>query len=225
MLADGDHLLVAVSGGVDSLVAAWLLDFWRAKAPISYDLSFVHVDTRPRSGEPGEAAVAAGAAMAALGLPYETVPAAHPPDLDAAGERRKDVCFHCARERRNQLFDLARDKGCGKLVLGHHRDDLLETFLLNLLSSGNLSTMRPRQDLFSGRLAIIRPLAFLDKAEVVEIGRRIGARPVEASCPLHGDTRRRRMRELLARLHEELPGARSSIFAALGNVRADYLLD
>ena len=130
----------------------------------------------------------------------------------------------CARNRRSQLFDLARRWGYNKVALGHHRDDLVETFFLNMLYSGNISTMVPKQDLFEGRLAIIRPMAYLDKEEIRAIGAELALHPVANLCPLADHTRRERVRELLADIYAREPGARRSIFAALANVREGYML-
>ena len=146
MLADEDRVLVAVSGGVDSLVTAWVLQKWREKAPIDYHLEAVYVDNgfwTPANGgkNPVERI---GAQLERFGLQFFSVKG-----WEIEGER---TCFICARNRRSQLFELARQKGFNKLALGHHKDDLIETFMINALYSGNISTMVPRQDLFERRL-------------------------------------------------------------------------
>ena len=141
---------------------------------------------------------------------------------DREGEERS--CFVCARNRRTQLFDLARRKGCRKLSFGHHKDDLIETFLLNILYSGNISTMIPRQDLFGGNLSLIRALAYIEKDDIISIAEKAGLRAVKNLCPLSGNSRRDTVRALLETIDTKVPGARSSLFSALGNVRGDYLL-
>jgi len=226
MLADGDRVLVAVSGGLDSLVLAWLLADWRKKAPIGYDLTAVHVDMEGGADGPGGAALQVGRLVESLGLPFHILPARWRPDpqtarADAGGH---DLCFQCARSRRTQLFALAREWGCTTIAFGHHRDDIIETFLLNLTCAGNISTMVPRQDLFSGRLTLIRPLAYLDKFEIEAIGRCLGMEPVRSACPLREQTRRRDIHRIAELLYQQIPGAKEHIFAALGNVRQEYLL-
>jgi tRNA 2-thiocytidine biosynthesis protein TtcA len=225
MLAEGDRVLIAVSGGIDSLVLAWLLHDWRRKAPISYEVQAVHIDMQPENGQPGGRAVATAAQLASLGIACEILPAEQPVVLEE-GADPAGLCHRCARNRRRQLFERARQGGCGKLAFGHHRDDIVETFFINLTSGGNISTMRPKQELFSGRLALIRPLAYLEKEEIRAIGRRLGLglEPVPATCPLAEQTRRKDIRDLLQHIYGQIPGSREQIFAALGNVRSEYLL-
>ncbi len=220
MLSHGDRVLIAVSGGVDSLVSAWVLQQWRRKAPISYELLAVHV-ANPLVTDQAvtDAAIASIARqVTGWGVAFFAVPGW------ALSETAANRCFQCARNRRSQLFELARQHGYTTVAFGHHKDDLVETLLLNALYSGNLSTMLPRQDLFGGNLRLIRVLAYLEKREVRMLAELAGIEPVADRCPLQGDTRRATVRKLLQQIGDVIPGAKASLFAALANVRPGYLL-
>jgi len=229
MLADGDQVLVAVSGGIDSLVLTRVLQLWQRRAPIRYTLHCVHVDMEPGpDSAPGPAAEQVRAVLADMDLECAILPAfwrQDASDRPAVVAQTKDFCFQCARNRRTLLFAHARQKGVSLLALGHHRDDILETFVLNMARGGNLSTMLPRQDLFSGRLALVRPLAYLSKNEVKSLGQRFGLSPVNPQCPLSEQTSRRQVQKAIDALEAHLPDARATMFSALANLRPDYLLD
>jgi tRNA 2-thiocytidine biosynthesis protein TtcA len=221
MLRHGDRVLVAVSGGVDSLVLAWLLDSWRRKAPIDYELLAVHLDMGFGAAE--------SESPAALELERLAIPSLiERTDFGMralAAENGKSTCYHCSRQRRTRLFDLAREKNMTKIAFGHHKDDILETFFLNLLYSGNISTMVPKQDLFGGSLSIIRPLAFIEKEEIFNIAAGLDIKPVKNPCGLDGSSKRQEVRKMLSSLYQGNPKAKANIFAALGNIRPDYLLN
>ena len=219
MLTDGDHVLLAVSGGVDSLVLAWVLYNWQKKAPIDYVLYPVHIDMgiweQSMGGENPAHLIQQEMKKIGLSLSVER-------SLPLQEEER--TCYTCSKLRRKQLFDLASRLKCNKVAFGHHKDDLIETLFLNMFYSGNISTMVPSQSLFDGGLTLIRPLAYVEKTEVMQVAEQAGLSPVTNVCPLAGDTRREEVQKIANTIYERIPGAKSSIFAAMANVRKGYML-
>ena len=218
MLNDGDRILLGVSGGVDSLVLAWLLHHWRDKAPIHYEVMALHLDM----GFAPDQHQAVEAELAKIGVPFLTEHTSY--GLLAIQAHPDKACYQCAKARRNHLFEAARTNHYSAVALGHHKDDLIETFFLNMLYSGNLSTMMPRQDLFSGRLKIVRPMAYLTKEQVYTLAEIAGITPVKNPCPMATHSKREEIRGLMSTIYQRDPKFRSNIFAALGNVRTEYLL-
>ena len=219
MLADGDRVLVAVSGGVDSLVLSWILKFWEQKAPIRYDISAMFVDNGFDSSTAGNVAEQ----LQHIGVPFGIAKTDFR-ERAAAAEDGKSICYHCARLRRNFLFEVAAQEGFNKIAFGHHKDDILETFFINLLYAGNLSTMVPKQTLFDGRLNLIRPMAYLEKEDVREIAAKADILPVKNPCPQDTDSKRQDARKVVALLSDLDPKVKANMFAALSNIRPDYLL-
>ncbi|MBU4262630.1 MAG: hypothetical protein KKC76_12305 [Proteobacteria bacterium] len=220
MLADGDSVLVAVSGGIDSLTLAAVLQQWQQKAPIRYHISAVHLDMGFDSGKASELV---RRQLAKIGMDVEVELTSSGTDALTVG-KGGGGCFQCARNRRTRLFSLARKKNCNKLALGHHKDDIIETFFLNLLYSGNISTMVPAQSLFNGALTVIRPLAFVDKQQIRTLAESSHLQAAENPCPLAGTSKREKVRQLLNELCEGNPQMKGNIFSALSNVRSEYLL-
>jgi len=214
MIGDGDRILIAVSGGIDSLVLSWLLQYWMKKAPVSYWLLAVHLDM----GFDDSTHALVETELQKLGLPFHID--RFTPDIPVT---QLDGCYHCARQRRNRLFELAREFDCNRIAFGHHMEDMLETFFLNLCFSGNISTMLPRQGLFEDRLSIIRPMCYLEKEQIVELGRRLSITPVRNPCRFSEQNKRSRIRQTLPALYAMAPSVKANIFAALANVRTEYL--
>jgi tRNA 2-thiocytidine biosynthesis protein TtcA len=220
MLTDGDRVLVAVSGGVDSLVLTWLLKHWQRKAPISYEMHAVFID----NGFGNQMGNKVAGQLEKIDVSFRVEKTDFWQKAKMA-EDGKSVCYHCARLRRNRLFSIAEQENFNKMAFGHHKDDIIETFFINLLYAGNLSTMVPNQKLFHGKLNIIRPLAFLEKEEIIQIADTFDIIPVKNPCPKDEDSKRREARKVAASLSALAPRVKANIFAALANIREGYLLD
>lgn len=218
MILDGDSILIGVSGGVDSLVLTWLLHHWRKKAPIQYQIMALHLDM----GFDDIQHQAVEAELAKIGIPFRTERTEY--GAIANQEQPDKACHQCATARRNHLFETARLEQHTAIALGHHKDDLIETFFLNMLYSGNLSTMMPKQQLFEGRLKILRPMAYLTKDQILEIATIAGIVPVKNPCPMAAKSKREEVRAMMESIYQRDPKFRGNIFAAMSNVRTDYLL-
>ncbi len=211
--------MLGVSGGVDSLVLCWILHTWRRKAPVNYEIQAVYLDMGFGKADDFKEIQEQ---VEKIGLPLYTEHTAF--GAESYQNNPNGACFHCARQRRNRLFSLALDQGYTSLAFGHHQDDIIETLFINMLYGGNISTMRPKQGLFDGRLAIIRPLAYLTKPQIKEIAQLVDIKPVKNPCPMADHSKRDEVRTLLNSLYSRNPRFRANIFAALGNVKKDYLL-
>ena len=219
MIRDGDHIIVAVSGGKDSMALLWLLSKRIQRIPIEYKITAVHVD-------PGFGADS-GAQMekffSGKGFEYRVIqsdigPRAHGP------ENRENPCFLCSRLRRKLLFQLAADMGCHRIAFGHHKDDLIETFFLNVFYGASISTMLPVQEFFKGDLTVIRPLYLVDESTIRRYAQTMEWPDIELGCPTAGSSKREEIKEMLTRFYRSNKKIKGNIFHALKNVNPDYLL-
>ena len=217
LIDDGDRILIALSGGKDSLALAELLvaraRVWHPRfeveaahvvmANIGYrtDTAFLH-DFCSR-----------------LGIPLHVVEAT----FDATGDTRKSPCFLCSWNRRKALFTLAQERGCNKIALGHHMDDILQTLLMNLTYQGAFSTMPPLLRMRKFPLAIIRPLCLVHEADIAALAALRAWPAQQKPCPYEHDSGRTAIADILHRLEELNPEAKYSLWGAMGNVQDELL--
>jgi tRNA 2-thiocytidine biosynthesis protein TtcA len=220
LIEDGDRILVAFSGGKDSMVMSNVLHERRARVPINYELKVLTVDL----GYEGVNFEALHGYMRDRGWDY-TFKETQIGPLAQSSFNRENPCFLCARLRRKIFFETARELGCNKIALGHNKDDIIETFLLNTFYGGEISTMIPHQVLFGGTLALIRPLALLEEDTVRAYARLRDFPEVPDGCPTRGRTRRGQIKYLLGELSKTDRRIKKNIFAALSNVKDEYLLN
>ena len=219
MIRDGDHVLVAVSGGKDSLVLLRILKERIRRIPISYNITAVHVDP----GFGSESARKMAAFFSTHGFDYRVIesdigPRAHGP------ENRENPCFLCSRMRRKLLFELADTIGCNRIAMGHHKDDIIETLFLNIFYGASISTMLPVQELFGGKLTVIRPLYLVDEDLIRRYAEEMGWPRIELGCPSAGVSKREEIKIMLNGLYRKNKKIKGNIFHALQNVNAEYLL-
>lgn len=219
MLEDGDRIAVGVSGGKDSLALYQVLQERLSRIPIKYELFGIHVNPGFEGGESGKLADW----CAGRGWPLKVADENFGP-LAHSAENRENPCFLCSRLRRKRLFEMAKELGCNKLALGHHKDDIIETFFLNVCYAGEIATMRPKQDFFGGAFTVIRPLAFVEEAQIVRFSRSMNFPEFHMACPSSKTSKRGEIKNLLETLYRSNRKIRGNIFRALANVRTDYLL-
>jgi tRNA 2-thiocytidine biosynthesis protein TtcA len=218
MLEDGDRVLVAVSGGKDSLTLLHVLLYRQTFIPIKVKITAVHID----SGIPGFPLAKLERYLKSLKVDYCIE------KNDFLKEKRmEDIdCFWCSWNRRKALFSLAQKMGYNKIALGHHLDDIAETILLNLFFRGEMSAMKPKQILFDGKLTIIRPLAY-EKEEVIRAFAKAQKfkNLCRYDCPHSKSSQRAAMKKILSRLQKENSSVKINILKSLHNIKEDYLLD
>jgi tRNA 2-thiocytidine biosynthesis protein TtcA len=221
LIAEGDHLLVAVSGGKDSLALLSLLLLLARRAPVSFRIT---VATIHRGGDH---AAGLEAHYRRLGVAYHLEPIPMEEILAAKLSPGSIPCALCSRIRRGALYTLASKLGCDKIALGHHLDDLIETLLMNLFYAGQLRAMPPMLRSDDGRNLVIRPLCYVPEAWLAEYAReqRLPVQPCGTAGCGTADSTRMRMKRLIGELAAESPGLRWQALRALRHVRAEHLLD
>ena len=218
MIRDGDHVMVAVSGGKDSLALLWLLRERIRRIPIEYKITAVHVD-------PGFGVDSAGQMKGFFsmhGFDYRVFesdigPRAHGP------ENRENPCFLCSRLRRKMLFECAAEMECKLIAFGHHKDDLIETLFLNVFYGASLTTMLPVQELFKGELKIIRPFYLIDESLIGRYTQSMGWHEIDLGCPSAVSSKRQEIKKMLNHFYRSNKKIKGNIFHALHNINSDYL--
>jgi tRNA 2-thiocytidine biosynthesis protein TtcA len=222
LIEPGDKIMAAVSGGKDSLTMLYLLEQTRRRAPFDFSLIAVCLD----EGQPGFPARQLGDYLEAEGYEYRMVREDTYAIVKDKLAPEQPACSLCSRLRRGVLYNLAAKLEATKIALGHHRDDMIETLLLNLLFSGQIKAMAPRLRSDDGRNVVIRPLAYCQEADLAAFAREM-AFPV-LTCKVCGsqqNPQRQRIKQMIGQLRGENDNIPGSLFAALGAVRPGHLLD
>jgi tRNA 2-thiocytidine biosynthesis protein TtcA len=222
MLQDGDRVMVAVSGGKDSYTMLHLLRELSRKAPVRFQLVAVNVD----QGHPGYPAQTLVDWMAREGYDFRLVREDTYAIVTEKIPEGKTYCSLCSRLRRGILYRVAKELGCNKIALGHHRDDVLQTFLLNLYFAGQLAAMPPKLVADEGRLQVIRPLVYAAEEDIRAFAAE-QAFPI-LPCDLCGsqdNLQRKIVGRMIDDLERDRPGTKAIMLAALSNVRPSHLVD
>ena len=217
MLNDGDRILIALSGGKDSLTMLRLMA------------------ERSRIHKPKISIVAAHVKM--TNIPYSTDSTflkdfcessgielyLLESSFDASTDNRKSPCFLCSWNRRKALFTLAQEIGCNKIALGHNMDDFIETMLMNITFQGAFSAMAPVMQMNKFPITIIRPLCLVNENDVEKYAKEMQLPPLKKNCPYENDSHRKSMKDLLAHLETLNPEARYNLWGAMSNIQPSLL--
>jgi len=236
LIADGDHVLIGLSGGKDSLILTELLGRRAQIYKPRFSVTALHVRVKERDYQTDLGYLEHFCAEVKVPLLVRDVeigskPTPTPslkggestPSLQGRSGEATNPCFLCSWYRRKALFNVAQELGCNKIALGHHRDDLVETLLMNLIYQGTFATMPPMLQMDKMPLQIIRPLCLIDEEELIAYAEQQGYRKQQKLCPFEHVSSREKVKGLLAQIKALSPEAMDSIYAAMTNVKFDYL--
>lgn len=212
MIQEGDHIAVGISGGKDSLTLLYALHGLKRFYPNKFELSAITVDL---GYEEFDLSLVHELCQE-LGVPYKVV------KTDIAHilfEERKESnpCSLCAKMRKGALNDAVKEMGCNKVAYAHHKDDIIETMFLSLIFEGRFHSFSPKTYLDRMDLTVIRPIMFVDEADVIGFKNKYNLPVVKSKCPVDGYTKRQYAKELVKQLNTEHPGAKNRMFTAILN--------
>ncbi|MDE1924386.1 MAG: tRNA 2-thiocytidine(32) synthetase TtcA [Gammaproteobacteria bacterium] len=222
MIADGDRVMVCVSGGKDSYTLLDVLLGLQKSAPLRFELIAVNLDQK----QPGFPADVLPRHLASLGVPYHVIEQNTYAVVKRVIGAGKTMCGLCSRLRRGALYRYAAENGITKIALGHHRDDIVETLFLNLFFGGRLKAMPPKLLSEDGRQIVIRPLAYVPERLIARYATARAFPIIPCSlCGSQPNLQRAAVKEMLRDWDSRVPGRVESIFSAIGHVAASQLAD
>ena len=216
MIQEGDHIAVGISGGKDSLTLLYALHGLKRFYPNKFELSAITVDLGYEEFDLDPV----HELCQELGVPYKVV------KTDIAHilfEERKESnpCSLCAKMRKGALNDAVKEMGCNKVAYAHHKDDIIETMLLSLIFEGRFHSFSPKTYLDRMDLTVIRPIMFVDEADVIGFKNKYNLPVCKNPCPYDGHTRREYVKQLVRQLNMENPGVKKRLFSAIQNGNID----
>ena len=220
MIAAGDRLLVGVSGGADSLVLLDLLNTPMLFLP-SFSIVAVNIDLGFDATYQGYEVL--DNYLKRNGYEYVMEKTDIGPRVHSDWARKKP-CFLCSKMRRKRIVEIAEEHKCNKIAFAHHKDDIIETLLLNILYAREISTMVPDQPVFRGKFHIIRPLAYIHEGLIKKYAVERGLPVIKNMCPSENTSKRRYIKNLLDELEKDNKDVRDNIFKSMSNVKLEYLL-
>jgi len=222
MIAQGDRVMVCLSGGKDSYGLLDVLLKLRERAPIEFEIVAVNLDQR----HPGFPEHVLPQYLTSLGIPFRIEVQDTYSVVKRVVPEGETMCGLCSRLRRGVLYRVANELGATKIALGHHRDDILETFFLNLFFGGKMKAMSPKLQSDDGRHVVIRPLAYVSEADLADYAE-LKKFPI-IPCDLCGSQetlQRKQVKQMLREWEKRHPGRMESMFRALSNIVPSHMMD
>lgn len=219
MIQANDKIAVAVSGGKDSISLLHILRHRQQIAPVPFEFAAVHVDFEFEDFNPAKLIEY----FESNGFPYHVEKV-----QTLKGERWEDIeCFWWSKNRRKALFEFAAKNGFNKIAFGHHIDDIVETILLNQFYRAEIGAMRPNQEMFGGKLHIIRPLAYEREENMRLLAEELGIESIggQSKCANDETSHRMLIKKMLRDFEKDNPQVIKNIFNSVKNVKAEYLLN
>jgi len=221
LIEPGDRVMVAISGGKDSYTLLHLLERARQRSPVTFELIAVHLD----QGQPGYDGTALEAWLREHCYQHRIVRKDTYQLVTKRIAEGQTYCSMCSRLRRGILYNLAESLGCSKIALGHHRDDAIETLMLNMMFNGALSAMPAKLRAGDGRNTVIRPLLYSSERDIAAYSRDLDFPIIPCNlCGSQENLWRQQVKELLDDIEKRAPQVRQSMLAALKNVHTTHLL-
>jgi len=222
MIADGDRVMVCLSGGKDSYTLLDILLSLERSAPVSFELIAVNLDQK----QPDFPAHVLPDYLRELGVPYRIIEQDTYSVVKRVIPAGRTLCGLCSRLRRGALYRFAAENGVTRIALGHHRDDIVETLFLNLFFAGRLKAMAPKLLSEDGRHIVIRPLAYVPEREIERYARARNFPIIPCNlCGSQQNMQRVAVKKMLAAWEREFPGRTQTIFSALRNLEPATLAD
>ncbi|MBE7420548.1 MAG: tRNA 2-thiocytidine(32) synthetase TtcA, partial [Ideonella sp.] len=222
MIEEGDKVMVCLSGGKDSHVLLDILINMRQRAPISFELVAVNLDQK----QPGFPAEVLPAYLASRGVPFHIENQDTYSIVKRVIPEGKTMCSLCSRLRRGILYRVARELGATKIALGHHRDDMVVTLLMNMFFGSRLKGMPPKLVSDDGRHMVIRPLAYVDEDDLQRWAEHRGFPIIPCSlCGSQDNLQRVQIKQMLRDWERSFPGRTDNMAAAMGRVTPSHLMD
>ena len=218
LIEDGDKIAVGVSGGKDSVALLVGLCYLRRFIGIDYSLIAITLDMGIDGVETDFSPIAS--LCKELEVPF-LLHHSEIGEIIFHVRKEKNPCSLCARMRRGLLHDLTKENGCNKIALGHHYNDVVETFLMNLFNEGRIGCFSPKSYLSRKDLTLIRPLVYAPEKDIASAVRRNGLPVVKSSCPADGHTSRQWTKEFLQQMEQKNRGITSRIYGAIKRGHVD----